>query len=85
MICRGAGLARPGVQYREKDNLLYLCVMRLPADRKLIVPDMTIPIANAYFLADPKKQPLNVVKADTGIQAVVVPEFSAEAFGQTPR
>ncbi len=68
----------------RKGNLLYLCVKRLPADRKLIVPDLTIPVAHACFLADPKRQALNIVKADTGIQTVVVPEFSAGAFGQDP-
>ncbi|MCX5653818.1 MAG: hypothetical protein NTY65_04110 [Planctomycetota bacterium] len=45
---------------------------------------MTTKIAIACFLADPKKQPLTISKADTGIQTIVVPEFSPVAFGENP-
>ena len=67
-----------------KNNLLYLCVSQLPADRKLALPGMTTKISNAYFLADPKRQPLVITKLDTGIQTIVVPEFSSSALGASP-
>jgi len=44
----------------------------------------TTKISNAYFLADPKKQPLTIIKADTGIQTIVVPEFPPAVFGEKP-
>ncbi len=68
----------------SQSNLLYLCVDKLPADRKLTLPGMTTKIASAYFLADPKKQPLMISKTDTGIQTIVMPEFSPAAFGENP-
>ena len=68
----------------RQGNQLYLCVKRLPADRKLTVPDMTVPIAKAYFLADPQQRSLEIAKADTGIQTVVVPDFAPDAFGTNP-
>jgi peptidoglycan/xylan/chitin deacetylase (PgdA/CDA1 family) len=68
----------------SQGNLLYLCVDKFPADRKLTLPGMTTKIAIAYFLADSKKKPLMISKADTGIQTVVVPKFSPAAFGENP-
>jgi len=78
------GRALPWGWVTRKDNLLYLCVEKLPADRKLTLPGMTTRIDSACFLADPRKTPLTIARADTGIQAVVASEFSPAAFGENP-
>ncbi|QOV89129.1 polysaccharide deacetylase family protein [Humisphaera borealis] len=67
-----------------RDNLLYLCVDKLPADRQLTLPAMTTRISAAWFLADTKKQPLVVTRKGSGIQTVTVPEFSTAAYGEKP-
>jgi len=67
-----------------KDNRLYYCVDKLPADRKLTLPNMTTRISKAWFLADSKKKPLTVIKAATGLQTIVVPKFSPADYGDAP-
>jgi len=68
----------------SKSNLLYLCVNKLPADRRLTLPELTTRISKAYFLADSKKEPLTVNTADNGIPTIVVPESSPVVFGGNP-
>ncbi|MCF7730156.1 MAG: polysaccharide deacetylase family protein [Akkermansiaceae bacterium] len=68
----------------RKDNRLYLCVDKLPGDRKLTLPGMTTKIAAACFLADPKQKPLAISKTDAGPQAITVPGFPTAAFGENP-
>jgi peptidoglycan/xylan/chitin deacetylase (PgdA/CDA1 family) len=65
-------------------NLLYVSISKLPADRKLTLPGITTRIASAWFLADPKKQPLKVTKADTGIPTIDVPQSSFVTAGDYP-
>ena len=65
-------------------NLLYVSISKLPADRKVTLPGVTTKIARAYFLSDPKKQPLKVLQADTGIQTLVVPESAFALTGEFP-
>lgn len=65
-------------------NLLYVSVSQLPAGRKVTLPGMTTRIARAYFIEDPKKQPLIVSQADTGIQTIVVPESAFVLSGEYP-
>jgi len=65
-------------------NLLYVSASKLPADRKLTLPGVTTKVSRAYFVADPNKQPLTVVKADSGIQTLVVPESSFVLTGEYP-
>jgi peptidoglycan/xylan/chitin deacetylase (PgdA/CDA1 family) len=67
-----------------KGNRLYCCVDQLPADRKLTLPEMTTRISSAYFLADAGKKPLTVIRAATGLQTIVVPEFSPADYGDGP-
>ena len=55
-------------------NRLYFSVRNLPADRRLSVPGMTSPIAKAWMMGDAKKQALTVVKADSGVDTIIVPE-----------
>jgi hypothetical protein len=45
---------------------------------------MTTKIASAYFLCDPKKQPIKIIYADTGIQTLVVPESDFVLTGEFP-
>jgi len=68
----------------RKDNRLYLCVDKLPADRRVTLTGMTTQIASACFLADPQKKPLAISKTDAGIQTLTVPEFLPAAFGGNP-
>ncbi|MCF7674733.1 MAG: DUF1080 domain-containing protein, partial [Akkermansiaceae bacterium] len=68
----------------KKDNRLYLCVDHLPADRKLTLPDLTTRITKAWMLADDRKNPLTIIKADSGLQTIVVPEFSKADYGDSP-
>lgn len=68
----------------RKDNRLYLCVDKLPADRKLTLPGMTTKIASACFLAEPKVSPLVITKTDAGIQTITVPELPPATFGANP-
>ena len=65
-------------------KLLYVSVSKLPADRKLSLPGMTTRISRVYFVEDPKKQPLTVTKADTGIQTIVVPDSPFVLSGEYP-
>lgn len=54
-------------------NTLYLSVSKLPRDRQVTLPNVTTPIARAYFIEDSQKRSLTVLKADTGIQTILVP------------
>ena len=65
-------------------NTLYISVSKLPAERKLTLPGTTTRIARAYFSGDGQKQPLPIIKADTGIQTVVVPESPFVLVGEFP-
>lgn len=65
-------------------NLLYVSVRKLPTDRKVTLPGMTSRIARAYFIEDPKKQPLTILRADTGIQTIAVPESPFVLSGEFP-
>jgi len=67
-----------------KGNRLYFCVDQLPADRKLTLPDLTTRMTSAWMLADSKKKPLTIIKADSGLQTIVVPEFSPADYGDGP-
>ena len=67
-----------------RGNQLYYCVDQLPADRKLTLPEMTTRISGAWFLADAGKKPLTVIKAATGLQTIVVPEFPPADYGDGP-
>jgi len=68
----------------RQDNRLYLCVTKMPADRRLTLPNMTTRIKAAYFLADRRQPPLTVVCADNGLQTIQVPEYPAAAYGKSP-
>lgn len=65
-------------------NTLYVSISKMPADRKLTLPGMTTRIARAYFAGDANKQALQVTKADSGIQALAVPESPFAAAGDFP-
>lgn len=64
--------------------LLYVSISKLAAERKVTLPGMTTRIARAYFLGDPKKQALTIIKADTGVQTLVLPESSFVLSGEYP-
>ena len=68
----------------SKGNRLYLCVDKLPADRKLTLTELTTKISSAYFLADANKQSLTITTADTGFPTISVPESSPVTFGGNP-
>jgi hypothetical protein len=71
------GMTRDGKQ-------LYVSFRLLPADRKLTLPGMTTRISRVCFVEDPKKQPLTVITADTGIQTIVVPDSPFVLTGLYP-
>ena len=56
----------------QKDNRLYLCVDKMPADRKLTLPNLTTVINKAYFLADAKQRQLTIGTNDIGIHTIDV-------------
>ena len=68
----------------RKDKRLFLLVSKLPADRKLTMPELTTPIACAYYLADNHKSPLPITRADTGFQTITIPEATPVSFGGNP-
>jgi len=68
----------------SKGDLLYICVDKLPADRKLTLPELTTKISKAYFLADSKKQKLTIVTADNGVPSIAVPDPSPVALDENP-
>jgi len=68
----------------SKGNRIYICVDKLPADRKLTLPELTTRIARASMLTDRQQRPLTITALDNGIQTLVVPESPPVAFGEMP-
>ncbi len=65
-------------------KLLYVSVSKLPADRVLTLPGMTTRISRAWFIEDPKREQLKVLRADNGIQTIVVPQSPFVLSGEYP-
>ena len=68
----------------QKDDMLYIGISKVPADRKLTLPGLTTKIAQAWLLADKNKRPLSIATSHKGISTITVPEVSPEVYGSAP-
>ena len=76
--------ASPWGWITSKGTRLYICLDKLPADHKLVLPELTSRISRAWFLTDPAKQSLQITTAENGTPTLIVPDPVPVSIGENP-